>query len=189
MCIKDIGPDSMSDLQFFTPESPARAPNYPRHSHLHESQSMAETERLVRAFCAPVEDLWTYVQTSGYHPMGWQNTDVLPRVREAHELIGSVKRYLVSLRGRPTTEEVTAILQKLEEVAGAKDQVSNHRDTWPLQRRLQACGPPLKAYVDYIDPEQSESLPWRNGWKTTVEGMMHDADVSTLLRQMRQLCV
>ena len=163
------------------------ADDYPRNSPHHISQTYVETERLVRAFCEPVEELWKYVQTSGHHPMGWTDTDVLPRVREAHELIVSVKRYLVSLRHRPTTEEVKSILQKLEEVATAKAMVRNHRDEWPLQRRLQACGPPLKAYVDYIDPEQGESLPWRNGWKTAVGNKIHTADIQTLLHRMKKI--
>ena len=155
---------------------------YPRNSPHHISQTYKETERLVRAFCAPVEELWRYVENSGHHPMGWRDTDVFPRVREAHDLIVDVKRYLLHHRSRPTTEEVRAILQKLEQVSGAKAQVRNHRDTWPLQRRLQNCGPPLKEYVDYIDPEQSESLPWRNGWKTTV-----GTEVQELLCRMKQI--
>ena len=136
---------------------------YPRNSPHHISQTYAETERLVRAFCAPVEELWGYVQASGHLPMGWTDTDVFPRVREAHDLIVSVKGYLVSLRQRPTTEEVRAILHKLQEVARAHAQVRNHRDDSSLTMRLMACGPPCQAYVAYIDPEQSMSLPWQTG--------------------------
>jgi hypothetical protein len=171
------------------------ADDYPRNSPHHPSQTYAETERLVRAFCEPVEELWSYVQTSGHHPMGWTDTDVFPRVREAHELIVSVKRYLVSLRHRPTTEEVKAILQKLEEVAQAKAGVRNHRNTSTLTMKLMKCGPPCQAYVAYIDPEQSESLPWQNGltrMQTAEERigghrLPPQAHVQTLLLRMQKL--
>jgi hypothetical protein len=177
--IKDILPDCM-------------AGDYPRNSPHHQSQTKAETERLVRAFCEPVEKLWEYVQTSGHHPMGWQDTDVFPRVREAHELIVEVKGYLVSLRPRPTTEEVRAILQKLQEVARAHAQVRNHRDDSSLTIRLRRCGRPCQAYVAYIDPEQSMSLPWQNGMtrmQTAEErrGLPPQAHVQTLLLRMQKL--
>ena len=147
-------------------------------------------EELVRAFCTPVEELWGYVEKSGYHPTGWQDTDVKPRVREANALLESSKRYLNGSRLQPTVDDVRQILQKLEEVVKAKTQVRNHRDEWPLQWRLQKCGPPLKAYVDYVDPEQSDSLPWRNGWKTTVGTKLDEMDIQKLLCRMKQInCV
>ncbi len=147
-----------------TPADPSRARDYPRNSPHHPSQTYAETERLVRAFVAPVEALWTYVEGSGPQPMGWRDADeVVARVREAHALIVDVKRCLVGVRLRPTTEEVRAILQKLEEVAGAKARVRNHRNESPLTMKLMACGPPCQKYVAYTDVEQSQSLPWQNG--------------------------
>jgi hypothetical protein len=121
---------------------------------------------------------------------GWQDTDVLPRVREAYAFLLSANKYLQGLGDEPTTAQVRDILRKLEEVADAKVRVRNHRGEWPLQRRLQKCGPPLKAYVDYIDPEQSDRLPWRNGWKTTVGTKMHEMDIQKLLCRMKQInCV
>ena len=85
-------------------------------------------EELVRAFCTPVEELWGYVEKSGYHPTGWQDTDDKPRVREANALLESSKRYLNGSGLQPTVDDVRQILQKLEEVAKAKTQVRNHRD-------------------------------------------------------------
>ena len=154
------------------------------------SEKKSEIDVLVRAFVTPVEALWKYVENSGYQPMGWQDTDTKPRVKEAHALLESSNRYLSGLGLQPTVDDVREILQKLQEVADAKVNVRNHRDEWPLQRRLQACGPPLKAYVDYIDPELSDSLPWRNGWKTTVGIKMHEMDIQELLCRMKQInCV
>jgi hypothetical protein len=153
-------------------------------------KSKSEIDALVRAFCTPVEELWGYVENSGYHPWGWQDTDVKPRVREAHALLESSNSYLKGSGLQPTVDDVRAILQKLGEVAGAKARVRNHRNEPPLQQLLQKCGPPLKAYVDSIDPEKSDSLPWRNGWKTTVGSEMHEMDIQELLCRMKQInCV
>jgi hypothetical protein len=128
----------------------------------HVSES-AEADRLVRAFVAPVEALWTYVEGSGPQPMGWRDaTEVVARVREARALVVEVKG-LLDFGLRPTTKEVRAILQKLQEVAAAKARVRNHRNESDLTMKLMACGPPCQKYVEYIDPEQSQSLPWQNG--------------------------
>ena len=156
----------MSDLQFSEP---------PRN----------ETARLVRAFIAPVEALWTYVENSGHTPTGWRDTDVLPRAREAHDLI-------VALRDRPTTEEVRIILRKLQEVAQAQARVRNHRNESSLSMKLQACGPPFQAYVAYTDPEQSKDLPWQNGLTRMMtaeerRGLPLQAHIQTLLLRMKTM--
>jgi hypothetical protein len=169
--IKDLYPDCMS-------RHPAYVPT--------PVDPISETG-LVRAFCTPVEELWNYVQKPGGPPMGWQGTEVVPRVREARNLIVAVKGYLDAKRDRPTTEEVRAILSKLEEVANASAKVSNHRNTSTLTIKLMACGPPCQAYVAYIDPDQSHDLPWQNGLTEIRKGNMHTADVQTLLHRMKKI--
>jgi hypothetical protein len=183
MIIKEGGPPTYIP----TPASPLRETDYPRNSPHHPSQTYKETERLVRAFCQPVEALETWVEKSGHPPVGFLGTGLLAIVKEAVELLQPAKDYLVSRRPRPTVMEVRGILQKLEEAAGHAAQVRGVHDHWNWRVKVHACGPPLKAYVHYIDPDQSESLPWRNGWKTTVENKMHEVDVQTLLYRMKQI--
>jgi hypothetical protein len=128
--------------------------------------------------------------------MGWQGTPVVSRVQEAHNLIVDVKGYLDAKRDRPTTEEVRAILSKLEEVADAKATVRNHRNPSTLIIKLMACGPPCQAYVAYIDPDQSHDLPWQNGLtrvRTEEERTTHghgrskQAHIQTLLYRMKKI--
>jgi hypothetical protein len=180
--IKENGPPTYIP----TPESPFRT-DYPNNSHLHESQSQTETKILVRAFVAPIEALKTWVEHSGHPPIGFLGTGLLSKVNEVVELLQSVNDYLLVGGLPPTTMLVKLILQKLEEAAGHAANVRGVHDHWNWRVKLHACGPPLKAYVDYIDPDQSASLPWRNGWKTTVGNNIHTADVQTLLYRMKKI--
>jgi hypothetical protein len=162
------------------------------------SMADPETERLARAFCEPIEELWRYVQVSGHHPVGWTVTAVFPRVREVHALIVAVKGYLDVLRERPTTDEVREILRKLQEVAQAKTGVRNHLQPSTLTIKLMECGPPCQAYVAHTDPEHSKSLPWQNGLTrmqtpeerrgiTGGHGLPPHAHIETLLCRMKTL--
>jgi hypothetical protein len=130
--------------------------------------------------------------------MGWTDTDVLPRVREAHALIEAVVGYLEGKRVQPTTDEVREILRKLQEVAQAKAAVRNHRNESTLTIKLMTCGPPCQKYVAHTDVEQSESLPWQNGLTrlqteeqrretTGGHGLTQHAHIETLLGQMKVL--
>ena len=172
-----------------TPASPGQETVYLRNSHLHPSQTQAETEIFVRAFIEPIDALNTWMDQSTYPPMGFKGTGLWPYVDEVVKLLQPARSYLDGQRPRPTVDQVRAILMKLEAAADHAAGVRGVHDHWNWRVKVHACGPPLKAYIDYIDPEQSESLPWRDGWKTTLGSKMHTADVQTLLHRMKKIYI
>ena len=119
--------------------------------------TIEETERLVRAFCVCVEELQKWKETSGLEQK-YGGKKLLAYGREAVELIKPGLEYLFRSGPRPTTAQVRAIVEELEEAADfangkrCSDEVSGvDRERWRTQ--LLACVPPLKAYVERVDPQ------------------------------------
>jgi hypothetical protein len=109
-----------------------------------------------------------------------------------------VKGYLEGKRERPTTDEVSEILRKVEVVADTRTQVRTHHEAPTLTMKLTRCGSPCQAYVAHTDPEHSLSLPWQNGMtrmqtaeeRTRVcggHGLRPHAHIETLLCRMKTL--
>lgn len=143
-----------------------------------ERQSMPtieETQKLVRAFCVSIEALGTWKETSGLERK-YSGRRLLAYVQEVMESVQPGLRYLNGSGPRPTTPQVRAIIEKLEESVDfangerCRGEVSDiDRESWSVQ--VLACVPPLKAYVDCVDPTQSSTLPWREAW--TLREPMH----------------
>ena len=119
--------------------------------------TIEETQRLVRAFCVCVEELQTWKETSGLEQK-YGGRKLLAYGREAVDLLQPALKYLRGMGPRPTTAQVRAIVEELEEAAEfangerCSGEVSDiDRQGWRTQ--VLACVPPLKAYVERVDPQ------------------------------------
>ena len=119
--------------------------------------TIEETQRLVRVFCVCVEELQTWKETSGLEQK-YGGRRLLAYGREAVVLLQPALKYLHGMGPRPTTAQVRAIVEELEESAEFADgdrcsgEVSAiDRQGWRTQ--VLACVPPLKAYVERVDPQ------------------------------------
>ena len=119
--------------------------------------SIEETQGLVRAFCACVEALATWKESSGLEQK-FGGRKLLAYGREAVELSRPGANYLRGMGARPTTAQVRALVEELEaaaEFANGERCRGEVRDTDRASWRTQvlACVPALKAYVDRVDPQ------------------------------------
>ena len=140
------------------------------------------TETRVRACCDAVDQLKTWKETSGLEQK-YSGNRLLAYVRTVIELSKPAFNYLRGMGPRPTTPQVQAIIQELEESAnftngeGCREEVSDiDRQNWRVQVR--ACVPPLKAYVDYVDLTASSTLPWPEAW--IIHDMKFEEERATL---------
>ena len=104
----------------------------------------------VRALCVPVEVLWGFVQNL-------TDTDVFVLIQKAYELLLPAHKYLTGSGSCPTTDEVRAILQQLEAADEYEYTASDHPSKQTLLMQLQACRPPLNAYIDSLSRDSPES--------------------------------
>ena len=119
--------------------------------------SIEETQRLVRAFCVCVEALARWTETSGLERKN-SGRKLLAYGREAGELIKPGLEYLFRSGPRPTTAQVRAIVEELEEAADFADGEKCRGDVSAMDREswrtlVHACVPPLEAYVARVDPQ------------------------------------
>jgi hypothetical protein len=140
------------------------------------------TETRVRACCDVVDQLKTWKETSGLEQK-YSGRRLLAYVLTVIELSKPAFNYLRGMGPRPTTPQVQAIIQELEESANftngerCREEVSDiDRQNWRAQVR--ACVPPLKAYVDYVDLTASSTLPWPEAW--IIHDMKFEEERATL---------
>jgi hypothetical protein len=103
-------------------------------------------------------------------------------IARAIDLLDPVKEYLAGIRKTlPTTEEVQAIVLKLNEAI----EINKKRYPDPrLEKMITDCGPSLQAYLDYIDANHSNQLKWKNDWIVTNTKM---CPRESMLSDMRHL--
>jgi hypothetical protein len=127
-------------------------------------------KRLVQAFFTPIAELLTG---------GFQGT-CLQHIQQAYNILwGEADGYLHGGQLKPTLVNVSAIKSELEQASDAAIPKSI------LYRKIRACGPPLKAYIDYIDPDNRLTREWKDGWIPIVHSVV--GPESHTLFEMRDL--
>jgi hypothetical protein len=122
------------------------------------------TETRVRAFCVSVEALTTWKETSTLEQK-YSGRCLLAYANSVVELSKPAFNYLRGMGPRPTTPQVRAIIQELDEAANfvdgdkCREEVSDN-DRQSRRERVLACVPPLKAYFEYVDHAASTTQPW-----------------------------
>ena len=103
------------------------------------------------------------------------------KIKRAIDLLEPAYEYLTRNGDQPTTEEVQAIVLKLNEAAEVM------KERYPdeaLLNMILECGPTLKAYLDHIDTNHIEKLKWNNDWIVTNTNM---CSRGSMLSDMRHL--
>jgi hypothetical protein len=127
-------------------------------------------KQLVQAFFTPISELIT---------VDFEDT-CLEHIKKANGILwGEADGYLHRGQLKPTLINVCAIKLELEQVSDAAVPRSMK------DRRIRACGPPLKAYIDYIDPDNRLTREWKDGWFPIVPSVV--GPESNTLFEMRDL--
>jgi hypothetical protein len=129
------------------------------------------TESKVRAFCSKIHDL-SLESFKGV---------CMIKIKKAIDLLEPAYEYLALIRNQPTTEEVQAIVLKLDEAA--KVMKERYPDEALLKMILE-CGPTLKAYLDHIDTNHIEKLKWKNDWIVTNTNMCPKGNMLCNMRHL-----
>ena len=125
---------------------------------------------LVEAFFTPITELLTG---------GFQGI-CLRHIQQAYNILwGESDSYLHRGQLKPTLINVSAIKSELEQASDAAVPKSI------LYRKIRACAPPLKAYMDFIDPDNSLTRQWKDGWIPIVPSVV-GPEAQTLF-EMRDL--
>ncbi len=144
---------------------------YVRMSQVNNITRNLATVRKVNEFCTKIKNLSS---------QPFKGVCMI-KIKRAIDLLEPAYEYLADNRDQPTTEEVQAIVLKLNEAA----QVMKER--YPdeaLLNMILECGPTLKSYLDYIDANHSEKLNWKNDWIVTNTSMCSHG---SMLSDMRHL--
>ncbi len=129
-------------------------------------------KQLVQAFFTPISEL---IQ-------GDFKGTCLHHIQLANRILwGEADGYLKRGKLKPTLVNVCGIKLELEK---ASDEVQPGSLKY---RRIRACGPPLRAYIDYIDPDNSltREWKWKDGWIPIVHSVV--GPESNTLFEMRDL--
>jgi hypothetical protein len=127
-------------------------------------------KQLVQAFFTPISEL---IQ-------GDFKGTCLHHIQLANRILwGEADGYLKRGKLKPTLVNVCGIKSELEQASDAAVPGSMK------DRRIRACGPPLKAYIDYIDPDNMLTREWKDGWIRIVPSVV--GPESNTLFEMRDL--
>ena len=127
---------------------------------------------LVQAFFTPISEL---IQVDF-------NDTCLQHIQQANRILwGEADSYLHRGKLKPTLVNVCVIKSELEQASDSYAAVPRSI----LYRRIRACGPPLKAYIDYIDPDNRLTREWKDGWIPIVPSLV--GPESHTLFEMRDL--